>query len=65
LLFFTIISIVDAFDAMTNDRPYRKAISTEEAIGELKRGAGLQFDPNLVTKFLEMIKNYPNKQRSN
>jgi HD-GYP domain-containing protein (c-di-GMP phosphodiesterase class II) len=65
LLFFTIISIVDAFNAMTNDRPYRKAISAEEAREELKRGAGSQFDPNLLTKFLEMIINHQNKQRSN
>ena len=50
-----IISIVDAFDAMTNDRPYRKALSTKKAIEELKRCAGSQFDPTLVNKFIEII----------
>ena len=50
-----IISIVDAYDAMTNDRPYRKALSTEKAIEELKRCAGTQFDPTLVNKFIEII----------
>jgi diguanylate cyclase (GGDEF)-like protein len=50
-----IISIIDAYDAMTNDRPYRKALSTEKAIEELKRCAGTQFDPTLVNKFIEII----------
>jgi len=50
-----IISVIDAYDAMTNDRPYRKALSTEKAIEELKRCAGTQFDPTLVNKFIEII----------
>jgi diguanylate cyclase (GGDEF)-like protein len=50
-----VISIVDAFDSMTNYRPYRKALSIEEAIEELKRGAGSQFDPNLTEKFISII----------
>ncbi|WP_051533715.1 PAS domain S-box protein [Desulfitibacter alkalitolerans] len=48
-----IIAIVDAFDAMTNDRPYRKAMSAAEALEEIKNQAGKQFDPYLVEKFLE------------
>ncbi len=50
-----IISIVAAYDAMTNDRPYRKAFSREEAIAELEKCSGSQFDPSLVKKFISMI----------
>ena len=42
------LCIVDAFDAMRNDRPYRKAMSYEAAVQELLRGRGKQFDPDLV-----------------
>lgn len=52
-----IIAIVDAFDAMTNDRPYRKAMSTDEALKEIKKQAGKQFDPYLVEKFTELQTN--------
>jgi len=50
-----IVSIADAFDAMTNDRPYRKALSREEAIEEIKREAGSQFDPVLAKMFIEIL----------
>ncbi|MCL4378592.1 MAG: diguanylate cyclase [Actinobacteria bacterium] len=50
-----IISIIDAYDAMTNDRLYRKALSKEEAIKELKRCSGSQFDPELVKNFIKVI----------
>lgn len=50
-----IFSIVDAYDAMTNDRPDRKALSKKEAAAELRRCAGSQFDPDLVMKFLVII----------
>lgn len=50
-----ILAIVDAYDAMTHDRPYRKALSKQEAIEELKKCAGSQFDPNLVNVFVSMI----------
>ncbi len=43
-----ILNVSDAFDAMTSDRPYRRALSLEAAIGELKRGAGTQFDAEVV-----------------
>ncbi|MFZ5645120.1 MAG: PAS domain S-box protein [Bacillota bacterium] len=46
-----ILSIADAYDAMTSDRPYRKALPADEAVKELKRFAGIQFDPHLVKKF--------------
>lgn len=48
-----ILAVADAFDAMTNDRPYRKAISREEALVELERNAGTQFDPEVVSAFIE------------
>ncbi len=51
-----IIAIADAFDAMTTDRPYRKALSIDEAINELKRYAGIQFDPYLIDIFIEALK---------
>jgi len=52
-----ILAIVDAYDAMTSDRPYRKAMSYESAIKELKRCAGVQFDPTLVEKFVLLLEN--------
>jgi diguanylate cyclase (GGDEF)-like protein/PAS domain S-box-containing protein len=51
-----IISIADAYDAMTNDRPYRKALSKEEALAELKKCAGTQFDSELANEFIRIIK---------
>lgn len=47
-----IISVADAFDAMTSDRPYRKALSRKEAFAELERNKGKQFDPDVVSAFL-------------
>jgi HD-GYP domain-containing protein (c-di-GMP phosphodiesterase class II) len=50
-----IIAVADAFDAMTTDRPYRKARNIEEAISELTLGAGTQFDPIVVKAFQNMF----------
>lgn len=50
-----ILAIADAYDAMTNDRPYRKALSHEHAITELKKHAAVQFDPQLVDCFIELL----------
>lgn len=49
-----IINVADAFDAMTVDRPYRKAFTTDRAVQELKDYAGKQFDPDVVNKFIEL-----------
>ncbi len=51
----TIISVVDAFDAMTSDRPYRKAMSKAEAVKELKKNAGSQFDHEVVETFVRIL----------
>lgn len=48
-----ILAVVDAFDAMTSDRPYRPALRTEIAIAELERCSGAQFDPDVVEVFVE------------
>ena len=50
-----ILAIVDAYEVMTAGRPYRPARSQEEAMEELRQGAGSQFDPELVTKFLQLL----------
>lgn len=50
-----ILGIIDAFDAMTNDRPYHKGIEMKKAIEEIKKCAGQQFDPVLAEKFIEII----------
>lgn len=50
-----VISVVDAYDAMTNDRAYHKKMTTEMAKAELIRNAGTQFDPNIVSAFLEVL----------
>ena len=55
LLESRILAIADSYDAMTSDRPYRKALSRESAIAELQKHAGTQFDPVLVSHFVEMI----------
>jgi putative nucleotidyltransferase with HDIG domain len=48
-----IISIPDAFDAMTNLRPYRQAMSLQDALVEMEKGKGKQFDPRIVDVFLK------------
>jgi len=60
-----ILQIADSFDAMTSDRPYRKALTREEAIEQLKLYSGRQFDPELVSIFLEILKqeNYQKQSR--
>ena len=52
-----IICIADAYDAMSSDRPYRMALSHDEAIEELKMHSGTQFDPIIVLAFITMMAN--------
>jgi hypothetical protein len=47
-----ILHVADAFEAMTADRPYRKALSGEQAVSELRKFAGVQFDPEVVDAFM-------------
>ena len=49
-----IVAIADAYDAMVHDRPYKRAMRHEEAIEELRRHAGTQFDPELVELFCDL-----------
>ena len=49
-----IVAVADAFDAMTSDRPYRPALSTDIAFDEIEKHAGTQFDPICVGAFLKM-----------
>ncbi len=51
-----IIAVVDAFNAMTTDRPYRRAKTRAEALTELQRCVGIQFDPAVMEAFLQMMK---------
>ncbi len=55
-LFGRIIAVADAYDAMTSKRPYRKAKTKEQAIAELKRCSGTEFDPEIVDVFLQALK---------
>lgn len=50
-----IIAVADAFDAMTSERPYRKAMTKQAAIDELKRASNSQFDPAIVKIFLKLL----------
>ena len=50
-----IFSVVDTFDAMTNDRPYRDALPVDAAVAEIEFGAGTQFDPAVVEVFVGVV----------
>jgi len=50
-----IIAVADSLDAMTTERPYKRAKTFEEAVEELKRGAGTQFDPKVINAFLQVL----------
>ena len=54
-----IVAVVDAFDAMTTDRPYRSALSVERAMMVLHNERGKQFDPRVVDTFLQILTERP------
>jgi putative two-component system response regulator len=47
-----IVAVADAFDALTHERPYKSAWPVEDAVDEIRRGAGSHFDPSVVSAFL-------------
>ena len=49
-----VLAVADAFDAMTSDRPYRRALTHDEALAEVERCSGTQFDPEIARIFLEL-----------
>jgi hypothetical protein len=52
-----IVHVADAYDAMTSDRPYRRGMSSDEAVRALQKNAGTQFDPLLVSIFVQCVAN--------
>jgi ribonuclease P protein subunit RPR2 len=54
-----VFAVADSFDAMTSDRPYRRAMSVERALDELVEGAGTQFDPAVVREFIDLLGEQP------
>ena len=50
-----IVAVADAYDAMTHDRPYKRAMTHDDAIKELRRHAGTQFDPEIVALFCDLF----------
>ena len=57
-----IITLVDSYDVMTNDRPYKKALSKVQAIKEIKDCAGSQFDPELAAEFIGLLEEGENNE---
>lgn len=58
-----IVAVSDAFDAMTNNRAYRLALSEEEALSEIRSGSGTQFDPDVVNAFFRVRGHEPIEPR--
>ncbi|MGC7845763.1 HD-GYP domain-containing protein [Desulforudis sp. 1088] len=50
-----VLAVADAYDAMTTDRPYRRALSRAQALAELERHKGTQFDPGVVNSFIRVL----------
>ena len=57
-----ILAVADAYDAMTGERIYKKALSKQDAIDEIKRNAGKQFDPEIAQLFIECMQKGPEQE---
>jgi len=60
-----ILAVADVFDAVTSERPYRKGMPVERAIGIIKEGSSTQFDPQIVSAFLEIITQKQKNEKQN
>jgi putative nucleotidyltransferase with HDIG domain len=58
-----VLSVVDAFDAMTSNRTYRRKLGLEDAKAQLLQGAGTQFDADVVTKFIQLTENFEQMEK--
>jgi len=58
-IFAKILCVADSYDAMTTDRPYRRALTREETLSELENNKGTQFDPNVCDVMMDIIKQMP------
>jgi putative two-component system response regulator len=58
-----VISVVDAYDAMTSNRPYRQALPEEEALSRLVQGAGTQWDPYVTQRFVTVLRTGASRER--
>ncbi len=54
-LFARIVAVADSYDAMTSDRPYQEAMTTQDAVAEVVKEAGKQFDPEVVSAFVSLM----------
>lgn len=59
-----IVSVVDAYLAMTQNRPYRRALPSSEALATIEQGAGAQFDPHIVESFVRLVRSGRSSMRS-
>ena len=59
-LLASIVAVADAYDAMTSDRPYRKAFAKDEAVAVIKKNAGTQFDSRVAEAFIEYLRTQTN-----
>jgi HD-GYP domain-containing protein (c-di-GMP phosphodiesterase class II) len=53
--------LIDAYDAMTNIRPYRESMTHDDAINEIKRNKGSQFDPDITDKMVNILEDFIEK----